>query len=66
MELSIDTIVKIVIILMVIVVVGASLFLFWQNYLKPYFSGIGKEVAGIAIFSLKTKRFKNMNCLKKS
>lgn len=59
MELTINTLIKIIIILAVILVVAASLFLFWQNYLKPYFSGIGKEVAGIAIFSLKTKRFKN-------
>ncbi|MBS3090691.1 hypothetical protein J4433_02885 [Candidatus Pacearchaeota archaeon] len=66
MEITIDTIIKVILILVVILVVGASLFLFWNNYLKPYFSGIGKEVAGIAILRLKTKRFKNMNCLKKS
>ena len=66
MEITIDTIIKVILILVVILVVGASLFLFWNNYLKPYFAGIGKEVTGAAILMLRTKRFKNMNGLNKS
>ena len=42
-ELTINTLIRIIIVLLVIVVVGVSLFLLWNSYLKPYFSGIGKD-----------------------
>lgn len=56
MELTINTLIKIILILLVIVIVGISLFSIWQNYLRPYFSGIGKEVAGIVLLNLKIKK----------
>ncbi|MFH0831938.1 MAG: hypothetical protein V1886_03705 [archaeon] len=63
MEITIDTIIKVVLILLVIVVVASALFLFWNNYLKQYFSGIGSEVLGTAILMFGTKRFKNTRAL---
>ncbi len=61
MELTINTLIKIVLVLLVIVVVGISLFAVWQNYLKPYFSGLGKEVAEIALLMLRQKSLKMRN-----
>lgn len=58
MELTINTLIKIILVLVVIVIVAASLFLVWQNYLKPYFSGIGKEVTGLILLRLKAKKRK--------
>jgi hypothetical protein len=61
MELTINTLIKIVLVILVIVVVAAGLIAVWQNYLKPYFSGLGKEVTGIALLMLRQKSLKMRN-----
>jgi uncharacterized protein YpmB len=55
-EITIETLVKIIIVVVVIVVVIISVFLIWKNYVQPYLSGIGKEVAGVVLLKIKQKR----------